>query len=323
MKIIRKLVTVGFLCLVATATANAQTFPDKPLRLVVGYVPGGVADAFCRTMGQALGERLKQPVVVDNKPGAGGTLAALFVAKSTDEGYTLLMAEDGALGVAPSIYQNLGYNPTQDFAPVSLSVTQPMVLLATPGAGVKDLAGLIALAKSKPRVLNFASPGNATTPHLAFELLKAQAGIEVTHVPYKGGTPALLDLVAGRVEFLFIGINNAFPFIQDGKAVPIGVTSLTRQSRISGVPPISEAGIPGFSSEPWFGLAMPARAPRPIVNIMERETQAVLEQPDVREKLVKLGMQVAAGNAEALATRIREDVARYARIIKQTGIRAD
>ncbi len=317
----QKIAAVAVLCMGGACATMAQTFPDRPIHLVLGFAPGGSADGFSRTVGQALSDRVKQPVVVDNRPGAGGTLAGAFVAKSPEDGYTLFMADDSTMGIAPFVYSNLGYNPAQDFAPISLSITQPMILVSSVASGIKDVPGLIAMAKSKPGTLNYGSPGSATLPHLAFELLKAQAGIDVTHVPYKGGPLVLADLAAGRVQLLFIGVNSALPFIQDGKVMAIGATSLTRIPKLPNVPTISESGIPGYSVDSYYGLVAPARTPKAVVDLLDREVRAALLVPEVSDKLARLGMPVAAGNADALAARIRDDLARYGPIVKKAGVR--
>lgn len=325
MKYLKSFFAVASVCVMVAGhtIAHSQTYPDKPIRIIAGFPPGGSFDAFSRTIALALGERLKQTTVVENRPGAAGAPAAEYVAKSPADGYTLLVVEDGMMSIAQLLNPNLGYNSIQDFAPISLSTIIPMVLVANPSLGVKDLKSFIALAKSKPGALNYASPGTGSSPHLTFEILKEKAAIDVVHVPYKGAANVVPDLLSGRVQLLIVGENTVKSFIRNGSLVVLAGTGKVRSPTLPDTPTFVESGYPALQVEPYYGLVAPARTPKPIVDVLDREMRAGLEIPSIRAKLIDLNMQIAAGGGDVLAARIREDIARWKPIVARLGVRTE
>ena len=306
----------------AAWTAIAAEYPARPVRLVVAFAPGGSVDVVARLLAQKLGERWKQQVVVDNRPGAGGNVSAEIVARSQPDGHTLYMTS-AALVVNPSLYGAVPYDPVRDFEPISLVATVQSVLVAHPALPVRTVKDLVALARSKPRQINYVSTGSGTSGHLMMELFRSMAGIEIVHVPYKTIGQAYADLISGQVPLFFPTAPGALPHIQAGRIRPLGVAGAVRSPALPGVPTIAEAGVPGYEAGTWYPLLAPARTPRAVVETVHRDLVQVLGLPDVRERLTGAGIEIVGGTPGQLAAHIRDEIPKWARVIKQSGARAD
>jgi len=318
----KRLLFVFALALCAS-TAGAQAYPSKPLHLVVPFAPGGAVDIIGRLMADALSRSLGQPVVVDNRPGAGAAIGAEAVARSAPDGYTMLIGTSSTHGVNSAVNPKLSYDPVKDFSPVVLLATAPWMVVVNPSLPVKTPKELIDYAKAHPGKLNFASYGRGSSNHLATELLKARAGIDVVHVPYKGSAPALLDLVAGQVNFMLDTWSTSAPLVETGKIRLIGVTSEKRVAYAPNVPTVSESGVPGYVTGAFFAIWLPANTPAPIVERLNREFNAALKQDGVRERLVKLGLQTAGGTPEELGRIVVNEVRTWADLVKQQNLKFD
>ncbi len=303
--------------------ALAQSYPAKPIRLVAPFPPGGATDTLSRTIGQKLSDRLMQPVMIDNRPGAGGSIAAEVTAKAAPDGYTLFMGTAGTHGINPALYARLPYDPIRDFAPVALVAYVPNVLVVHPSVPTTSLKGLIALANAKPRELSFASVGNGSGPHLAMELLKSMAGIDMVHVPYKGSAPALTDLLSGRVALMFDAMASALPHVKAGRLRALAVTGAKRSAAAPDVPTVAEAGLPGYEINPWFGVFAPAGTPTEVVAKLSDEITKILNMPDVRERLIGQGLEPAGGTPEQFAAHVGSEMKKWARLVKRSGARID
>ena len=303
--------------------AYGQAYPTKPIRMLIGLSAGGPSDVMARTVASALGERLGQPVVVENKPGAGTTIATDLVAKSTPDGYTLLFGTTGALSVAPTLYKKLSFDPVKDFAPIGLVANLPLVLVVTNSLPVKNVGELIALAKAKPGELNYASAGVGVTTHLAMELLKAESGVDIKHVPYKGTSAAWPDVVSGQVQMVMDGWSGADPYAKSGRARIIAAAVDKRLAVAPDVPTIAESGFPGFNASPWYGILAPAGTPKEVVARLSRELTAVMNSPAIKERFSTLGMEPLLSTPEEFSTFIKSDISKWARAVKQSGATAD
>ncbi len=301
------------------AFATAQSYPAKPVRLVVPFAPGGSNDVFARLVTERLAETWPQPVVIDNRPGAAANLGTELVARATPDGYTLLMVSPG-FAINPSLYAKAGFDPLTDFAPiVSVSLT-PLVVVVHPSVPAKSLAELIRLARAQPGKLNFASAGSST--HLAAELLKARAGIDMVHVPYKGTAPATVDLLGGHVHLMLNNIQAALPHIGSGRLRALAVTSLKRSSQAPELPTVAELGYPGFQAASWFGLVAPAGVPSTVVDKLNRDVNAILARPDVRSRMAAIGAEPGGGSPSDFLRFIEEEVAKWSTLIKRIGLQA-
>lgn len=306
------------------SSVRAQNYPDKPLRLIVPFPPGGGVDIVARLVGQKLTDGLGQQVVIDNRPGAGGTLGTDLAAKAPADGYTLLLASVGPLAFSPSLYRKLPYDPARDFQPVSLIASLPNVLLVDPASSAGSVKDLIALAKSKPGQLNYASAGSGTPPHLSMELFKAMAGINLVHVPYKGGPPALTDLMGGRVQAMFINILTALPYVASGKLRALAVTTAHRSPALPQVPTMAEAGgLAGFEANDWFGVVAPAGTMKSVVTKLNREIASILRMPEIRQRLVKQGAEPQSNSPEEFAAFIKAEIVKWRKVIEAAGARVD
>jgi tripartite-type tricarboxylate transporter receptor subunit TctC len=322
MRILQRAVPLVVLAVIA-ATAGAQVYPTKPIRLVVPFPPGGTTDILAREVGQRLSLSLGQSVVVDNRPGAAGNIGSELVAKSAPDGYTLLMATVGTHAINPSLYAKLPYDHVKDFAPVILVASVPNVLEVTPSLPVYSVADLIKLAKEKPGQINFASSGSGTSIHLSGELFKTMAGVDMTHVPYKGSAPALADLIGGQVQVMFDNLPSSLPQIKAGKLRAIAVTSAERAPALPNVPTIAESGLPGFEATSWFGLVAPAGTPPAIVVRINTDVNQWLQSSEAKEKLLAQGAVAAGGTPEQFAAYIHAETEKWARVVKASGARVD
>jgi tripartite-type tricarboxylate transporter receptor subunit TctC len=304
------------------AAAQAQAaWPERPITLVVPYTPGGVTDALARVVAAALSERLKEPVVVDNRAGGGANIGAALVARANPDGYTLLMGSAATHAINVSLYKKLSYDPIKDFAPISLVAEVPNVLVVNPSVPVHNVKELIAYAKANPGRLNFGSSGAGGTIHLSGELFKSMAGVQMTHVPYKGSAPAVNDLLGGQTQVMFD--SSVVPYVKAGKLRALAVTSAKRSSALPDVPTIAEAGLPGYEATAWFGILAPAGTPEPVIAKLNTEISAVLRDPAVTRWMVGQGFEAAGGTPADFATHIRKETAKWARVVKESGATAE
>ena len=314
---------LGALLAAFASAALAQAYPNKPIRVVVPFPAGGTTDILARAVGQKLTESLGVAVVVDNRPGAAGNIGADIVAKSAPDGYTLLMGTVGTHAINASLYAKMPYDHVKDFSPVILVAGVPNVLVVNPSLPVNSVADLIKLAKAKPGQINFASSGSGTSIHLSGELFKTMAGVDVTHIPYKGSAPALADLIGGQVQLMFDNLPSALPQIKGGKLRAIAVTSLTRAPALPDLPTMSESGLPGFESSSWFGLLAPAGTPQPIITRLNAEVNKWLQTPEARDHLLAQGAFAAGGSPAQFAAHIRAETDKWAKVVKASGAKVD
>jgi len=308
--------------LACPAAAQAQAYPSKPIRFLVPFAPGGGNDVVARLIGGKLSEAWNQQVVVDNRGGAGGNIAAEIVARSTPDGYTIFLF-NSANAIAPSLYKNVPFDPLRDFEPVILISTSPFALVVHPATPAQSVKELIALAKAKPKGYVYASGGNGSSTHLAAEQFKQMAGIELVHVPYKGAGPAFIDLLAGHVTLYFASIPPALPHVKSGRVRALGISSERRSPLWPDLPTISEAGLPGYESGASYGLVTPARTPAVVVRKLNADVAKILSEPDVRSRLASQGMDIAAGTPQDFARSMKAEIAKWAQVIKTSGARVD
>jgi tripartite-type tricarboxylate transporter receptor subunit TctC len=311
------------LCAVLFALcACAQDYPSRPVRIVVPFSPGGPNDIIVRLVARKLAETWGQPAVVENRPGAGGNIGTDFVAKAPPDGHTLLSVGPGSLIINPLIGK-VPYDTARDFAPVTLMARAPNALVAHPSLPASSVRELIALARSQPGRINYGSGGNGSTPHLAGALFAAMAGIELTHVPYKGTAPAMADLIGGQVQIAFLGIPTVLPHLKSGKLRVLAVTGKRRSPELAGVSTVDEAGVPGYELSPWYGLLAPAGTPRAIVARLSAEVTGIVRAAEMKEKLAVQGAEVAGGSPEEFAAVIQADSLTWSRVVKDAGIRGE
>ena len=312
----------GLLALLIAGSPSAQTnYPEKPIRMVVGFPPGGTQDTVARLLGQKFAEGLGKPVVIENVTGAAGNIAADRLAKATADGYTLGLMGEGIV-INPSLYQ-LAVDPVKNFAPVSQVTAQPNMLVVNNAVPAKNVKELVALAKAQPGELTFASGGSGTTVHMTGELLKSVAGIDIRHIPYKGVGTAIPDLLGGRITMMFSPIGIALPMVREGKLRALAVTSLRRSSAAPELPTIAESGYPGFEVTLWYGLLAPAGTPAAIVRKLHLETVKALALPDLRAKLSSLGVEGIGNSPDEFAAVIKSGIPKWAKVIKDAGIKLD
>ena len=303
-----------------SALAQAQTYPAHPVRFVVPFPVSGATDILARVVGQKLSEALGQPVPIDNKPGAGGTIGSAIVAKAPADGYTILMATTSTHSIGPAL-QKLPYDAEKDFAPVSLIANAPGVLVVSPEIGVSSARELIALAKSKPGQLNFASSGTGTIVHLSGELFARMAGVQMQHVPYKGTALVATDIRSGQIAMMIDNIVSAMPLIKSGVEKPLAVTSLRRSEVLPDLPTLADSGVPGYESVAYFAVFAPAGTPAPIVQRLSGELMKIVRAPDVKAKLIELGSDPVGSTPEALAEVRRTEQAKWAKVIQEAGVK--
>ena len=301
---------------------QAQSYPSKPIKMVVPFPAGGTVDFFARVIAPKLGDALGQQVVVENRAGAGGNIAAEFVAKAPADGYTLLMGSE-IVSINTSLYSKLGYDPVKDFDPVLLVGTVPNILIVSPDFPASSLRQLIAQAKAEPGKLSFASTGQGTSSHLSSELMKSMAGIDVLHVPYKGGPPAIADLIGRQVSMMFINIPTGMPQVKGGKVKVLAVSGKKRVAQLPDVPTADEAGLKGFETSAWSGVYAPAGTPRAIITQLNTEINKILKMPAVREQLAAQGAEPAGGSPEDFKRFTSDEIVKWAKVIKTSGAKVE
>jgi tripartite-type tricarboxylate transporter receptor subunit TctC len=316
-------VAIAALLLLAAAPAVAESYPARPLRIVANFPAGGTVDILARLIGARMQAAWGQPVVVDNRTGAGGNVGADLVAKAEPDGYTLLLTASPPLSINVSLYRDLPFNPLSDFAPVSLLCEVPNLLEVNPGSPARTVADLVAHAKAHPGALNFGSQGNGTTSHLAGELLKQRAGIDVVHVPYRGTAPVLNDLVAGKLDFAFDNLVSSLPLVRAGSLRALAIGSTRRSAALPDTPTLIESGFPDFESTAWFALVAPARTPPDIVARLSAAAADALHDPDIAARLADLGTVTIASPPAALAARMRAEIDRWGAVVKAANIKLD
>ncbi len=311
--------------LLCTAGAHAQgavDFPARPIRLVVPFPPGGATDIAARLLGERMTADWKQPVTVDNRPGAGGNIGADAVAKAAPDGYTLIMGVTGSHAINTSLYARMPYDPVKDFEAISQVAVVPNVVVVHPSVPAQTLQDLVALAKKEPGRLNYASLGSGTAAHLTMEMFKATAGIDITHIPYKGSSPAVADLIAGQVQTMIDGLPSALPHVKAGKLRALAVTSAKRSGAAPDLPTIAET-YPGFSADAWSGLFAPKGTPKPIVDKLALETQRILKLPEVQKRLADLGAEPVGSTPAEFSEHVKREIDKWARVVKASGARVD
>ena len=307
----------------AAAPAKAATYPERPVRIIVGFAAGGFTDVLARLIAQKLTVALGQPVVVENKAGATGTIGADTVAKSAPDGHTLLLAHFGSNAVAPALFQKLPYDVLKDFTPIVRVATTPVLLTVHPSVPVNDVKGFIAHAKKNPGALSFASSGKGTAQHLAAVEFMQETGTQMVHVPYKGSGAAMTDLLAGMVQLNFESPPNALPHIKAGKLKALGITSLKRSPLLPDVPTLDEAGLPKFEMNQWFAVMGPANLPKEVTLRLNKEINDILKAPEVIEKIASQGGEIQGGTPEQFAAFLKTDVAKWAKVVKDGNIQPD
>jgi tripartite-type tricarboxylate transporter receptor subunit TctC len=313
----------GIALISAAPLALAQEgYPNKPIKIIVPFSPGGGGDAVVRAIIEKLGERLGQQVIIENRPGASGYIGAQAVASAPPDGYTILMGFDGSLVVAPNLIK-APFDAATDFAPITKLNDATLVLAAHPSVGVKSLKELVELSKTRPGGLSFGSSGAATTTHLAGELLAQRSGMNLTHVPYKGGGQAVTDVVGGQIPLIFTVIPTISAFIKDGRLHPVAVASANRSNVLPEVPTMIESGVPNFEVSSWYGLLAPAKTPKPIIDRLQKEVAGVLALPDVRERYLKGGFEPVGNKPEEFARQIKSDLARWNKVVKDANIKIE
>jgi len=305
---------------VETGVQAQAAYPTRPIRMIVPFTPGGSTDILGRAIGQALNDAWRQPVIIENKPGAGGAIGAEAAAKAAPDGYTLFMGHIGTLAVNPTLYAKLPYDAVKDFAPVALVAMVPNVLVVNPGVPARTVSELIALAKAKPGTLNCSSGGAGSAAHLAIEYFKLATGTDIVHVPYKGTAPAVTDLIGGQVSMTMTGLPPLLQHIRAGKLRALGVASSARLPQIPDVPTIAEAGVAGFEATQWYGVVAPARTPAAIVDQLAAEIRRSLSQPDLKKRLEDEGAQPANMGPAEFQKLIRTEIERWGKVIRAANI---
>ena len=329
MRVLSRRIIAALACVLAGGVSlaplpgSAQAYPTKPIRLVVPFPPGGSLDVVARAIGQKLTEAWGQPVVIDNRPGAGGNIGADLVAKSAPDGYTILEGALSTHAVNVSLYRKMPYDPIKDFAPITLVATTPNVLVLSPTLPVNSVSELIAYAKARPGALSFGSGSNGSAGHLAGELFKAEAGVDMVHIPYKGGAPALQALLAGDTQLMFDNLANSTPQLKAGRLKALAVTTARRSALIPELPTLAETGLPGFDIYTWWGFMAPAGTPKEIIAKWNAEVTRILATPEMKAFFAQQGAEPAPTTPEQFAALIRSEIPKYAKIVKDSGAKVD
>ena len=321
MKIVLRL--LGALALFSfSATVPAQGYPERPIRLIVGFAPGGSTDLVARVIAEKMGQAWSQQVIVDNRPGANGMIGSDLVAKASPDGYTLVLSAIGPMAINASLYK-MPYDIVRDFAPVSYTANIANLLVINPGVPAKNVKELIALAKAKPGTLTFGSSGTGGAPHMATELFKLSTHTNIIHVPYKGGGPAMIDLVGGQITGSFASMPSSIGFVKNGKLRALGVSAPKRSPAMPDTPTIAEAGVPGFAVLDWQGLFTTAKTPPAIVEKLNKETIRILALPDVVERLTAAGVEIQTSTPKAFGDFVRSEMEKWAKVVKQAGVKVE
>ncbi|MPZ45522.1 MAG: tripartite tricarboxylate transporter substrate binding protein [Betaproteobacteria bacterium] len=318
MSIVRTVIAIVLAC--AAVGASSQPYPSKPIRVIVPWPPGGGTDILARAIGQKLTAALGQQVIIENRPGASGNIGAQLAAQSAPDGYTLLLATI-TLATSPSLYKSLGYDPIRDLEPVTLIAAVPHLLVVHPSLPAKNVKELIALARARPGELNYASAGNGSPFHLAAELFNLLAGVKMNNVSYKGGGPAVTDVIAGQVQLTFANLVAVLPHAQSGRLRALGLTSSTRSAAARNIPTIAEGGLEGYDFASWFGMLVPAGTSTSIVQQLNKEIVGVLKSPELKERLTHDGAEIMAGTPQAFSAYLKAETAKWAKVIREAGIR--
>jgi len=313
----------AWLAFAAVAPAAAQPYPNRPLRFVVPFAPGGSTDTLARTLGQKLTDALQQQVVVDNRSGANGNIGMEIVARAAPDGYSIVLGYIANLGIGPSLYAKLPFDPVRDYAPITQLASSPNILAVHPSLPVKSFRELITYAKTNPRKLNFASSGVGSIGHLTGELLNRSAGVDMVHVPYKGSGQAVIDLLGGQVQMMFSGMSSVMQHIRAGKLRALAVTGAQRSPAVPDVPTIAESGFPGFEATAWYGVLAPAGTPKAIVNRLHDEIVKALALADVKERLNNVGFEIVGGTPDAFAALISSEIAKWTKVVRAAKISAE
>ena len=311
------------LLLTATCAAAHAQYPNKPIHIVVPSAPGDGSDLTSRLISDKLAAALGVPVIVDNKLGAGGVVGTEFAARQPADGYTLIMANAGSHAINAALYSKLSYDPAKDFTAVALVGAAPNMMSVNPALPVKTVAEFIAYAKANPGAVNYASGGNGSSAHLSAELFKTMTGVQMNHVPYKGSTPALTDLIGGQVQVMIGNLPPMLPHVKAGKLRALAVTTAKRYPGLPDVPTVAESGLAGYETVAWFGLFAPAGTPREIVVRLNKEVNAIIAQPEIRERLLAIGMEPMPGTPEDFAARQAADIAKWKRVVAESGAKVD
>jgi tripartite-type tricarboxylate transporter receptor subunit TctC len=312
----------SLLASVFAGPAAAQAYPSRTVKIVVPYAPGGTNDIVARLLAQRLGDRLGQPFIVENKPGASGNLGAEQVARAPADGYTLVLVTMGH-SIAPSLYKGIRYDIRNDLAPVSELTSGPVLVMVNPALGVNTIAELVALAKAKPGTLNFSSAGNGSSTHLATEYLSAQTGIKMTHIPFGGSAPAMADVMAGNSQLVMDLMFSAMPQVKGGKLKAIAQTGAKRSPAMPDLPTVAEAGVPGFDVVVWNGLMAPAGTPKEVIAKLNQELKRELDSPELKERLLAQGFEPAWSTPEAFGQKIAADIARWSKVVQASGAKVE
>lgn len=307
--------------LFAPAASAQAAYPSKPIRIVVPFSPGGATDTLARMMGQKLTEAWGQPVMVENKPGAGGNIGADLVAKAPGDGYTLLLAAAGFMAVNPSVYPNMTYDPAKDFAPLTLLVKAPLLLVVNPNVPVKDVKEFVSYVKANPGKLSIGNGGNGTAQHLGGVYMSSEAKLDVVHVPYKGSAPATTDLLGGVVQAQFDNMVTLVPYVKSGKLRALAVSSKERSGTVPDVPTLHETVLPGFETGTWYGMVAPASTPPAITTKISAELRKILQMPDIRDKLAAMGLDASGMSDAAYGDFIKSEISKYAKIVKAADVK--
>jgi tripartite-type tricarboxylate transporter receptor subunit TctC len=314
---------VGLVAFLLCTASFAQTWPAKPIKWIVPFAPGGTTDILARTIGEKLSVALGQPVIIENKPGAGGGLGADFTAKAAPDGYTIMGGTISTHAINASLYKTLPYDPVKDFVPITLIARVPNMLVVNPEIPAKNVAELIALLKANPGKYSFASSGNGTSQHLSGELFKSMAGVDMQHIPYKGSPPALQDVVAGQVAMTFDNITTAWPLAKAGKLRALAVTTAKRSSIAPDVPTLAESGLAGYEVGSWQGVFAPAGTPPAIVQRLNTEIVKIINMPEVKEKLIGLGAEPVGNTSEEFGVLVKTEGVKWAEVVKKSGAKVD
>jgi tripartite-type tricarboxylate transporter receptor subunit TctC len=326
MKAIARALCASCLCCaiaVLSHGAYAQTYPAKPVRLLIPYPPGGASDFVGRTIAAKLSEHLREQVVIDNRGGGGGSIAIEIAAKATPDGHTLGFAMTAQFAINPALYSKLPYDPVRDFAPISLMTRSPYVLVVHPSVAANNIGELVVLAKAKPGQMNHWSTGNGSAPHLSMEMLKAATGVNIVHVPYKGAGPAWPDFLAGRVHMTFATFASTSPHIRAGRLRPLGVSSPSRMKVFAELPTVAEQGLPGYESGTWHGLVAPRGTPPAVVQRLHAEVVKVLKSPEIADKFTPVAVEMIGTTPQEFSAYIRSEIVKWSEVVKRSGAKID